>query len=235
MALPLLNTPEFETTIPSNQQRVRFRPFLVKEEKILFMALQGNDPREMTTAVKNILNACVMSEEFDIQKLSIFDVEYLFMKLRGKSVGENVELKVRHPAGECQHASDVAINIDEVQVTFPENYSDKIQLTEQVGIQLRQPGIDQAATVEGDEDEFSKIMNLISECVVCLYDDTNVYDTFTKDEIIQFIENLNQEQFGKVRDFFTNSPKMSYTIDWVCSECNQPDSITIEGLTSFFT
>jgi hypothetical protein len=235
MALPLLNTPEFETTIPSNQQQIRFRPFLVKEEKILFMALQGNDPGEMTNAVKNILSACILDNNVDIEKLSISDVEYLFLKLRGKSVGEHVELNVRHTSGDCSHVSSVSINLDDINVIFPPQYTDRIQLTEEVGIQLMQPGINQAYTIDGDEDEFSKVMHVISECVVCIYDQENVYENFTKEEVVQFIENLNQEQFNKLKDFFANSPKLSYTIEWTCDKCSEHDSIEIKGLTSFFT
>lgn len=230
----MLNVPEFETTIPSTKERIRFRPFLVKEEKILFMALQGNDPNEMAFAVKKILDACVTTEQFSTDKLAISDVEYLFMQLRGKSVGETIELKVKHTSGDCDHVSDVEINIDDIEVIYPQDYTDKIQLTDEVGIQVRQPGVQDTTQLINTDDDFTKLISLISDCVICIYDNNNVYDTFTKEEIVQFLENLNQQQFSKVRDFFTNAPKMSYTINWTCEKCGKPDSVTVEGLSSFF-
>lgn len=235
MALPLLNTPEFETTVPSSQQRIKFRPFLVKEEKILFMALQGGDTREMTNAVQNIIGACVLSDNFDASKLAMYDVEYLFLKLRGKSVGESIDLKVRHSNSdsECTHATEVSIDIDNIEIKFPEDYSDKIELTDTVGIQMKHPGIRHSSLAEGDLD-FDSVLKLISDCVVCIYDHENVYDSFTSDEIKQFIEGLNQQQFGKIQKFFKDIPKLSHKIAWKCPKCGEEDNVTVEGLNNFF-
>ena len=237
MALPLLNTPEFETTIPSSSQRIKFRPFLVKEEKILFMALQGGDTREMTNAVQNIIGACVLSEDFDVSTLAMYDIEYLFLRLRGKSVGESIDLKLRHTAAdsECEHATEVSIDIDSINVQFPEDYNDKIQLTDTVGIKMRHPGIKHSGMIESEEMDFNTVLKLISDCVECIYDDDNVYDTFTQQEIVQFIEGLNQQQFTKIQKFFTDIPKLTHTITWKCPKCGDEDSITVEGLNSFFT
>lgn len=234
MALPLLNTPEFETKIPSTGQAVKFRPFLVKEEKILFMALQGGDTNEMANAVNNIIGACVLNEEFDSSRLSLFDVEYLFLKLRGKSVGEQIDLKVRHTDSECDHVTEVSINIDDIEVVFPETYDDKIQLTDQVGIQMRPPGIKQTSHINAGDVSFDNVLDLVSECVVCIYDHDNVYDTFTKAEIVEFLEGLNQQQFAKVQQFFVDSPKLKHTVRWTCPKCGEQDEITIEGLNNFF-
>jgi len=235
MALPLLNTPEFETKIPSTGQAIKFRPFLVKEEKILFMALQGGDTKEMANAVNNIIGACVLNEEFDTSKLALFDIEYLFLKLRGKSVGEQIDLKVRHVDSECNHATEVYINIDDVDVVFPETYTDKIQLTDQVGIQMRPPGIKQTSGASEGDVSFDSVLDLICDCVVCIYDHDNVYDSFTKDEIVQFIEGLNQQQFAKIQQFFTEIPKLKHKIEWKCPKCGQDDQVTVEGLNNFFT
>lgn len=237
MALPLLNTPEFETSVPSTNQTIKFRPFLVKEEKILFMALQGGDTKEMTNAVQNIIGACVLTDNFDVNNLSMYDVEYLFLKLRGKSVGESIDLKVRHSDrnNECEQVTDVSINIDEINVKFPDGYDNKIQLTDNVGIKLRHPGIRHTSILDGKEMDFNTVLALISDCVECIYDHENVYDSFTKDEIIEFIEGLNQQQFAKVQKFFTDMPKLSHNIEWRCPKCEQVDSIKVEGLNSFFT
>ena len=237
MALPLLNTPEFETVVPSSQQRIKFRPFLVKEEKILFMALQGGDAREMTNAVQNIIGACVLTDNFNIDSLAVFDVEYLFLKLRGKSVGESIDLKVRHtdPDSECDHVTEVSINIDDINVQFSDDYDNKIQLTDTVGIKMRHPGIKHSAMFQSEEMDFDTILALISDCVDCIYDHENVYDSFTQEEIVQFIEGLNQQQFSKIQKFFTDMPKLTHTISWKCPKCGEEDMITVEGLSSFFT
>ena len=237
MALPLLNTPEFETTIPSSKQRIKFRPFLVKEEKILFMALQGGDTKEMTNAVQNIIGACVLSEDFDVSTLAMYDIEYLFLRLRGKSVGESIDLKLRHTAAdsECKHATEVSIDIDSINVQFPEDYNDKIQLTDTVGIKMKHPGIKHSSMLESEEMDFNTVLKLICDCVECIYDDDNVYDTFTQDEIVQFIEGLSQQQFAKIQKFFTDIPKLSHKIEWKCPKCGEEDSVTVEGLSSFFT
>tara|TARA_R100000951_G_scaffold114739_2_gene120674 strand:- start:842 stop:1555 length:714 start_codon:yes stop_codon:yes gene_type:complete len=237
MALPLLNTPEFETNVPSSNQRIKFRPFLVKEEKILFMALQGGDTREMTNAVQNIIGACVLTEGFDVSKLAMYDIEYLFLKLRGKSVGESIDLRMRHTnkEGECKHATEVSVNIDDISVQFPEGYDNKTQLTDTVGIKMRHPGIQHTSMFTEKEMDFNSVLTLISDCVECIYDHDNVYDSFTKDEIIQFIEGLNQQQFAKVQKFFTEMPKLNHKVEWRCPKCEEVDSITVEGLGSFFT
>lgn len=236
MNLPLLTTPEFETIVPSSKQKIKFRPFLVKEEKILFMALQGGDAKEMTNAVQNIIGACVLEPQFDTSKLSMYDIEYLFLKLRGKSVGESIDLKVRHRDSECDHTTQVSINIDDIAVHFPEDYDDKIQLTDSVGIQLRHPGIKHSTMFDGaNAENFDNVLKLICDCVVCIYDDSNVYDSFTQDEIVQFIEGLSQQQFAKIQKFFTDLPKLTHTVEWSCSKCNEQDSVTVEGLSNFFT
>ena len=236
MALPLLNAPEFFTNVPSTKQEIKFRPFLVKEEKILFMALQGNSPQEMNRAVESILTACVLTENFNVKDLALYDIEYLFLKLRGKSVGEVVELRVKHNNSECPHATDVSINLDDINVSFPDDYTDKIELTDEIGIQLRHPGVNQSkALTDNTEMDFESLLSLIADCVVCIYDSNNVFDTFTKKEVVEFLENLSQRQFEKIQSFFTNIPKLSHKIEWKCPKCEEHDSVTVEGLASFFT
>jgi undecaprenyl pyrophosphate synthase len=236
MALPLLQTPEFETTLPSTGESILFRPFLVKEEKILFMALQGGDQHEMVNAVKNILGACVLSPEyFNVENITMYDVEYLFLKLRGKSVGEQIDLKVRHPNSECTHVSDVSINLDEVKVKFPENYNDTIQLTDSIGIKMRPPGISSSLNINQDDPGFDDLMNLIAQCVVMIYDNDSVYEDFTQEEVVSFLEGLNQSQFTKIQEFLASSPKLSHTITWTCEKCGETETLTVEGLNNFFT
>lgn len=234
MALPIINTPEFEATIPSSGKQIFFRPFLVKEEKILFMALQGNDPSEITNAVKRILTACILTDDIDVDKLATFDVEYLFLKLRGKSVGENIELSLRHSQSECEHTQQVSVDIDSINVQFPEGYTNTIMLNDDVGIKLRHPSIGDASKVTNASD-FDSIVGLIADCVESVFDPNTVYEDFTKQQLVEFIEALNQKQFEQVRQFFEKTPKLSHKIEWTCPQCEKNEKITIEGLSNFFT
>lgn len=239
MSLPILNTPEYTTTVPSTKQTIKFRPFLVKEEKLLFMALQGGDQKEMTNAVSKIISACVQTEDFNIDKLAMFDVEYLFLQLRGKSVGESVDLTLRHGKdNDCKNVVNVSINLDQINVEFPEDYSDKIQLTDEVGMKMQFPGvkhISEMGNIDANSQDFDDLLKFISSCVVCIYDNDNVYDSFTNDEIKNFLESLDQHQFAKVQKYFTNIPKLQHDIEWTCDKCGKTETIHLEGLASFFT
>ena len=187
MALPVLNTPEFETTIPSTNQKINFRPFLVKEEKILFMALQGNDPSEMSTAVQRVLQSCITTPDVDVSSFATFDLEYLFLKLRAKSVGEVIDLKLKHSQGECTHIHQHSINIDDINVVFPDDLDNKIQITDQVGLVLKYPSV-QLATLVPDTDEMDSMIQFIAGCVDMVYDSDNVYEDFSLEEIKTFLE-----------------------------------------------
>jgi len=233
MALPILNTPEFQTIIPSTNQKITFRPFLVKEEKILFMALQGNDPSEMSTAVQRVLQSCITTPGVDVNSFATFDLEYLFLKLRAKSVGEIIDLRLRHSQSECNHVHQHSINIEDINVTFPNDLDNKIQITDQVGLVLKYPSVQLAAMLPTDND-MESMMNMIAGCVDVVYDSDNVYEDFSQEEIQTFLESLNGTQFAKIRDFFKRVPKLSHHIEWTCPKCEQSEKIHLEGLASFF-
>lgn len=236
MALPKLSTPEFEAVIPSTGQSIRFRPFLVKEEKALYFALEGKDQKEMVHAVTNILKSCITTTGIDIAKLSFFDIEYLFMKLRGKSVGEIIDIKVRHNDYEkCDHYTDVQINLDSVKVTFPENQDKKIMLNDHVGVIMRYPTfsiLDKISNAPGQELE--RVFDLLGECVEQVFDNDQVYDSFNKQELKEFMESLNKAQFEKIVGFVNNMPKLTHNITFACPKCGQQDTVKLEGLASFF-
>ena len=231
MALPVMVTPEFETTIPSTEKDIKFRPFLVKEEKILFMALQGQDPSEMSNAVKRVLQNCILTSDVDVDSLATFDIEYLFLRLRAKSVGEVIELRLKHREGDCNYVHNYELNLEDVKVQFDEELDNKVQLSDQVGIVLKYPTIDSAQTADNDLDE---MMDFVADCVEMVYDSDNVYENFSKDEIKQFLESLNGTQFKKVRDFFNKVPKLSHDIEWTCPQCGKTEKVYLEGLASFF-
>ena len=233
MALPVLNTPEFETIIPSTNQKINFRPFLVKEEKILFMALQGNDPSEMNTAVQRVLESCITTPGVDVSSFATFDLEYLFLRLRAKSVGEVIELKLKHSSGDCNHVHQTSINIDDVQVTFPDDLDKKIQISDRVGLVLKYPSVELTTHVP-ETDNMDDMLKFIAGCVDVVYDADNVYEDFSTEEIKTFLESLNSTQFKSIRDFFKRVPKLTYDLEWTCPKCGQTERVHLEGLASFF-
>lgn len=237
MALPILNTPEFEVTIPSTKQTIFFRPFLVKEEKLLFMALQGGETKEIHNAVKNVLTACIKTEDVDIDSLAMFDIEYLFLKLRGKSVGENVELSLRHKDNsECNFVQEYALNLDDVEVKFPDDHTNKIMITDDVGIKFNYPSLQMLDKLKDFKaDDMQNILELVADNIDCVFDSESVFDQFTQQEMIDFLESLNQSQFKKVSDFFNAMPKLSHTIKWKCPSCGKEEQVLLEGLDAFFT
>lgn len=234
MALPLLVTPEFTTKIPSTGQEIEYRPFLVKEEKILFMALESGEQKDIIKAVKNTLKSCILSDiKFD--KLTYFDLEYLFLQLRGKSVGEFLEFKIGHADDtECKHKTEVSINLEDVQIEGLENIVDKIQLNDELGMKMRYPGIDTFGQMD-TENDLDSIMELICSCVEFVYDQEEVYEDFTKKELKEFIEQLSSKQFEELMNFFNTMPKLKKEITFKCSKCGEEENVTLEGLQDFFT
>ena len=235
MALPQIATPEFETVVPSTKKKIKFRPFLVKEEKILYMALEGGEQKDMYDAVTTILKNCILSD-CNINKLSSFDVEYLFLQLRGKSVGEVITLKLRHPQedSDCDHAEEVEIDIDSIKMKEDPRHNKVVKLDESLGIQFRYPTMTDIMKVGSGKNELTNTFDLIASCVDNVFDADNVYDDFTKDEIQSFIENLSKKQFEKASFFFESLPKLQHEIEWTCSKCGKKEKITLEGLQSFF-
>lgn len=237
MALPILNTPEFEATIPSTKQKIFFRPFLVKEEKLLFMALQGGESSEIYNAVRNILQACIVKGDVDVDSLATFDVEYLFLKLRGKSVGEEIELNLRHSDNsECKHVYKYALNVDAIEVQFAEDHSDKVMITDTVGIKFKYPSFNTLSKMQGfDANNMDSLLSLIASAIECIFDDEQVYDQNSEQELVNFMESLNQNQFAKITGFFNTLPKLAHTIEWKCPKCDTQEKVVLEGLDSFFT
>jgi hypothetical protein len=233
MALPLLVTPEFTTKIPSTGQEIEYRPFLVKEEKILFMALESGDQKDIIKAVKNTLKSCILSD-IDLNKLTYFDLEHLFLQLRGKSVGEFLEFKIGHTNdSECQHKTDVTINLEDIHVQGLENVIDTIQLNDDLGMKMRYPGIDMFGQTE-NENDLESIMNLICSCVEFVYDQDEVYENFTKKELKDFIEQLSSKQFEELMNFFNTMPKLKKEVTFKCAKCGEEEEIIFEGLQDFF-
>ena len=244
MALPKINTPIFELTLSSSGQSVQYRPFLVKEQKILLLALESGEAKSIMTAVKQIIRNCVVGDNVDVDKLPTFDLEYFFMRLRGKSIGEVVDLQLRHPTGfnskgeECDHATQFKFNIMDVEVQKSIEHSDKIIIDENtgLGIKLKYPTADFA---EMDLENLSQL-DIASKMLVAsidyIYDKEEVYkkEDSSEKELAAFIDDLSQEQFTSVMKFFETMPKLKHTINWKCSKCGCDDEVSLEGMSNFF-
>jgi hypothetical protein len=231
MGLPSIATPHFSTTIPSTGQEVEYRPFLVKEEKILLMALEGKDQKEITKATENIIQSCIITD-IDINKLATFDIEFLFLRLRGKSVSEVVELKIGHTNdNDCKHKMDIEVDLEDINIQG-EISDGKIMLDDTIGVKMRYPGLKDIHILE--EQTSKSMFEVINSCIEYVYDKDNVYNEFTKKEIKDWVETLSQKQFEKLTNFFKEIPKLAHDVEWTCPECGEKDSIKLEGLQSFF-
>jgi len=246
MALPKINNPIFELTLPSTGASIKYRPFLVKEQKILLLAMESQDQKSVLTAIKQIVNNCAI-DEIDTSKIPTFDLEYFFMRLRAKSIGETIDLKLRHPTGfnsdvqECDGITDGKLNLLEIEVIKTENHTDKIVLDEEtgIGIKLKYPNVNMAIDA-GSNIEDKHQMDLATDAIInsieYIFDKENVFkkEDYTKKELLEFIENLNQDQYLKLTKFFELMPKLKHKVEWKCQKCGCRDEITMEGLQSFF-
>lgn len=243
MALPLNNTPIYNLTIPSTNQNVRFRPFVVREEKALLIAQQSEDSKVMVDTLKSVIKSCV-KDPIDVDKLAIFDLEYIFTQLRARSVGEIVELIMScdEDHGEKDKLAKVKVNVDltKLAVTINENHTNKIPLFDDVGIVMKYPSIDILKKLESIdaivEQEVESVFSIVLECIDYIYDSSEVYHAKeqTKQELIDFIENLSSEQFKRVQTFFETLPKLSHMVEYNCPVCGKHHEVSMEGLESFF-
>ena len=239
MALPKLTVPEYEAILPSTEKVIKYRPFLVKEEKVLLTALEAEDDDIMADAIRQIVNNCVL-EELDVFKLPTFDIEYLFLRLRAKSVGEKVTLGLRPwgcPNNEgklCEKSTEVEINLEEVKVIKDENHSSKIMLNDEIGVKMKYPDIKNINII--DADSAITGMNIVRNCVDMVFtkDETFERDSFTDEELEEFIDSLNSDQFKKIKEFFDTMPTLKYTTKYKCGTCGEEKETILQGLSSFF-
>jgi len=240
MALPRLSTPEFETVIPSSKEPIKFRPFLVKEEKVLYMALEGGEQKDIYNATMSILDSCILTPGVNYHDFTSYDLEYLFLKLRSKSVGEKIDLNIKHMNEEylekCKASNKVTIDIDSIGIEYNESHSDTIDLGGGgIGMKLKDPNASLFTKINEKDNEFDQMLSMVYNCVDFVYDENDVYNDFTKEEMDDFIGQLSKEQFEKITEFFNTLPALKHKIEFTCSECGETESITIEGLQSFFT
>jgi len=234
--LPNISAPSFSTKLPSTGREIRYRPFLVKEEKVLLMALEGGDTKEIMNAVLSVVSSCIESD-IDADQITTFDLEYLFLKLRGKSVGEVVELSLKHDNDdECKARTKVAINLDDVEVQGV--ISDgKIMIDDEIGVKMRYPNLTDMEKIQNvvNGQDINSTFEIITMCTEYVFDKENVYNDFTQKELQDWFEGLGQKQFEKVSEFFSNVPKLAHDLHWTCNKCGKSETIHLEGMESFFT
>jgi len=237
MSLPQIKTPEFLTQLPSTGEKIAFRPFLVKEEKILLMAQQGKDESEIMRAVYGVLESCVKTP-ITISELPIFDVEWLFLQLRAKSVSEEIKLNLKHQKKECGHTNEVYIDIKDIEVSKPEENSHIIDIDGNIGITMKYPTLNMLDPKKfkeaGEGLEVQEIFELLRKCVVNVFDKDQVYNDFTPEELNAFLEGLGQNQFLRISDFFQKVPKVRHKVSFKCAKCGEPVEYNLEGLMDFF-
>jgi hypothetical protein len=240
MALPKLDVPSYEIELPVSKKKIKYRPFLVKEQRNLLMALESQDSNSTQQAIRDILINCTLTENVDIDKLPIIDIEYYFINLRAKSVGEVVESRYRCnnivEDKECGNIMEKNINLADIKVEIAEDVKPEIQLTPQITIKMKYPEFGVVKDSLRFEDINEVTFNMIAESIEYIYDGEQFYygHEAQPGEMLEFVEGMNQEQFSKIENFFDNLPKLKERIEITCSKCGFHHKIDIEGLESFF-
>ena len=235
MALPKINNAKYDTVIPSTGETVQFRPYLVKEEKILMLAMESNDQKQIMNATKDVIVSCVY-DDIDVDNLAMFDIESLFLALRSKSVGGRIDLKVK--CDECDHMNDVQIDFDEIDIPVVDKESKTIMITDDVGMTLRYPSYADVQKIKpGQEDSVETAFNMIMSCVETVFDNDGVYTAANEGPtaIKGFIESLSSAQFSKISAFFESMPAISHQLKFNCSSCGANNTKDLRGIQSFFT
>ena len=236
MALPKLNTPTYELEIPSTDEKIQYRPFLVKEEKILMMALETKDNAQIVNAVKDIVNECTFNK-VNISTMPMFDTEYIFLQIRSKSVGEVSKLKLLCPDDKKTYA-DVELDLNEVKVQVGDDHTNKIELTDDMGIIMTYPSIDSFADSGIQDINATNMLDVIGSCILQIYEQKGekVYEAKdqTKKELTEFIEQLNTKQFQDVQKFFDTMPRLKHTIKIKNPKTKKTSEVTLSGLNDFF-
>jgi len=229
MSLPTIVTPSYNITVPSTKQKVKYRPYLVKEEKILLMALESEEYDQIADALEQVVSDCVLTSNFDVSKLASFDIEYLFINIRAKSVGETVDLKVSCP-DDNEIEVPFQINIEKVKVQFQKNNEKTIKLSDDLWIEMRYPKIHDYIKQSDNE------MLFMASCIEKMYDSEQVWDnaTTTKEEFADFLDNLMKKQFVAVREFFMTMPVLRHTVNLKNPKTGYQFTHTMTGMLDFF-
>jgi len=238
MPLPKIATPTYELELPSTGATVKYRPFLVKEEKVLVIALESEDNKQITNAIKAVLKSCILSKGIKVESLPTFDIEYLFLNIRGKSVGEDLEVNIICP-DDNKTQVPVTIALDEIEVQKDENHTNKIKLDDSIMMEMRYPSLDQFIKNNfdfNDKNMMDQSFDLIATCIDKIYTEEEVWAAAdcTKKEMKDFLEQMNSNQFKEIEKFFETMPKLSHSISVTNPETKVKSEVVLEGLASFF-
>lgn len=238
MPLPKIATPTYELELPSTGASIKYRPFLVKEEKVLVIALESEDNKQITNAIKAVLKSCILSKGIKVESLPTFDIEYLFLNIRGKSVGEDIDVNIICPDDEVTQVP-VTIALDEIEVQKDDNHTNKIKLDDSIMMEMKYPSLDQFIKNNFDFKEGNQMeqsFDLIASCVDKIYTEDEVWAAAdcTKKEMKDFLEQMNSTQFKEIESFFDTMPKLSHTLKITNPKTKVESDVVLEGLASFF-
>ena len=240
MPLPTIETPTYELKLHSSNKKIKYRPFLVKEEKILILALESKNESEITNAVKDVLKKCILTKGVDVDKLPTFDIEYIFLNIRAKSIGEDIKMTVTCP-DDGKTKVPVTIYVDEIKVTKPKGHTRDIVLDDKMTLRMKYPSLSQFISNNFDtEDEaealVDKTFNVVADCMDTVFTEEDAWDArdYTPDERIDFVNQLNSKQYKAVEKFFATMPKLSHKIEVINPNTKEKSSIVLEGLADFF-
>ena len=240
MPLPKINTPTYELELPSTGKKIKYRPFLVREEKILIMALESEDMKQITDAIIQILSDCIQTRGIKVSDLSTFDIEYLFLNVRAKSVGETVEVNVTCP-DDGETTVQMEIPIDDIKVQKSKDHKNIIKLDDNLSMKLKYPSIDQFVEnnfeTNDETSDVNRSLSMITSCIDMIYDEEESWSAAdcTKKELSEFLDQLNTKQFKEIETFFTTMPKLSHTIKVTNPNTKVKSDVVLEGLASFFS
>ena len=240
MPLPTLTTPTYELKLPSTGKKIKYRPFLVKEEKILIIALETRDQNEMTNAVKDVLKKCILTRGVKVDNLPTFDIEFIFLNIRAKSIGEDIKLTVTCPDDRETQVS-TTIYVDEIQVVKPKEHTTDIILEKDLTLRMKYPSLNQFIESNFDvndssEDVVDKTFQVVADCIDTVFNKEESWDStdYSPQERLDFIKQLSSKQYKEVERFFATMPKLSHTIEVVNPNTKKKSSIVLEGLADFF-
>lgn len=237
MALPKLSVPQYKVELPSTRNNLNMRPFLVKEEKVLMIALESNDMEQISKAVRDIILSCYDLDS--LEDLTVFDIEYLFLQLRAKSVGENMNIQIKCTQEECDGLTPISINVDDVEI-INQNQERTILLDEKtgVGVTMKYPSMELIGSLDIEKlNSVEGVMELIIKCIDSIFDNDNVFDADAESakDLEQFVESLNSEQFRMIQGFLQEVPAVYYKTEYECDKCKHTNEVELRGLNSFFT
>ena len=238
MPLPKIATPVYELELPSTGQTIEYRPFLVKEEKVLVIALESEDTKQITSAIKNVIKNCIRTKGVKVEDLPTFDIEYLFLNIRGKSVGEEIEVNVTCPDDGVTQVP-ITINLDDIQVQKNEEHSNRIKVDDSIMMEMKYPSLDQFIKNNFDFDDknaMDQSFDLIATCIDKIFTEEEVWavEDCSKKEIVEFLEQMNSSQFKEIEKFFETMPKLSHSIKVKNPKTKKENTVVIEGLAGFF-